>query len=81
MSKVTIKPEFIEVVRKDEDLKMKIAKASGVKMSTVDRWLKDGDETLTTFRNLTILRTHFGVLEVQELLESVFLQTALAAAS
>lgn len=73
MSIRTIKPHFIGVVRKDEDLKMKIAKANGVKMSTVDRWLKDGDEVLTTFRNLGILERYFGVLEAKELLEESFL--------
>ena len=73
MSNTTIKPQFIEVIRKDEDLKLEIARANGVKMSTVDRWLKDGDEVLTTFRNLGILKRYFGVLEAKELLEESFL--------
>jgi len=78
MSNRTIKAHFIEVIRKDEDLKMGIARANGVKMSSVDRWLKDGDEVLTTFRNLAILKRHFGVLEAQELLEDSFVKLAVA---
>lgn len=74
MSIRTIKAQFVEVIRKDEDLKIAIARSNDVKMSTVDRWLKEGDETLTTFRNLGILKRHFGVLETQELLEESFLQ-------
>jgi hypothetical protein len=76
MSTTAIKAEFKGIIKKDEDLKLEIAKANGVKISSVDRWLKEDNEPLTTFRNLAILKRYFGVLEVQELLEESFVEEA-----
>jgi len=72
MSTPTIKAEFKGRIMKDEGLKVALAKANGdLKMSTIDRWLREDDERLTTYRNLEILKTHFGVLEAEELLEGI----------
>jgi hypothetical protein len=81
MTSTTLKGRFIADIRKNEALKLQIAEANDVKMVTVDRWLKGGNEYLTTFRNLEILKRHFGVLEVHELLETNFLEGAIAGAS
>lgn len=46
-------------VRKDDELKLKIAKANGVKVDTVNRWLREDDVTLTTATTLAIIKSHF----------------------
>jgi hypothetical protein len=46
-------------VRKDDDLKLKLAKANGKKVDTVNRWLREDDVILTTATNLDIIRDHF----------------------
>ena len=69
MSIQFIKSRFVPDIKADEALKLKIAQANGCKMSTVDRWLKTNDESLTTIKNLRILAEHFGVLEITELLD------------
>lgn len=46
-------------VRKDDELKLKIAQANQVKVDTVNRWLREDDVTLTTATNLAIIREHF----------------------
>lgn len=46
-------------VKKDDELKLKIAKANNVKVDTVTRWLREDDVMLTTATNLAIIRTHF----------------------
>lgn len=46
-------------VRKDDELKLQIAKANQVKVDTVNRWLREDDVMLTTATNLAIIKTHF----------------------
>lgn len=47
-------------VRKDDELKLKIAQANQVRVDTVNRWLRDEDDVmLTTATNLAIIRAHF----------------------
>lgn len=47
-------------VRKDDELKLKIAKANQVRVDTVNRWLRDEDDVmLTTATNLAIIKEHF----------------------
>lgn len=46
-------------VRKDDELKLKIAQANQVKVDTVNRWLREDDITLTTATNLAIIKEHF----------------------
>ena len=51
--------ELKAIVRKDDELKLKIAKANQVKVDTVNRWLREDDVMLTTATNLAIIRDHF----------------------
>lgn len=46
-------------VRKDDELKLKLAKANEKKVDTVNRWLRENDVILTTATNLDIIRDHF----------------------
>lgn len=46
-------------VRKDDELKLKLAKANDKKVDTVNRWLRENDVILTTATNLDIIRDHF----------------------
>lgn len=46
-------------VRRDDDLKLKIAKANQVKVDTVNRWLREDDVMLTTATNLALIRDHY----------------------
>lgn len=48
-------------VRKDDELKLKIAQANQVKVDTVNRWLREDDVTLTTATNLAIIKAHFNL--------------------
>lgn len=59
MTKQIIEPDLKSRIRKDDDLKLKLAKANDVKVDTVNRWLREDDEILTTVKNLTIFRDHF----------------------
>lgn len=44
-------------VRKDDELKLSLAKLNKVKVDTVNRWLREDDVILTTTTNLEIIRT------------------------
>jgi hypothetical protein len=69
---IVLKESFIELIKKDERLKLELAEANDrVKISTIDRWLRENDPMLTTAMNLEILKNHFEVLESAELLEKV----------
>jgi MOSC domain-containing protein YiiM len=46
-------------IRKDDELKLMLAKANEVKVDTVNRWLREDDVILTTATNLDIIRDHF----------------------
>jgi hypothetical protein len=46
-------------VRKDDELKLKIAQANQVKVDTVNRWLREDDVMLTTATNLAIIKEYF----------------------
>lgn len=48
-------------IRKDDDLMLLLAKANGVRVGTVDRWLRINDDILTTATNLEVIRTHFNL--------------------
>jgi hypothetical protein len=56
-----IDPELKARIRKDDELKLKLAKANAVKVDTVNRWLREDDVILTTATNLEIIRAHFGL--------------------
>jgi len=46
-------------VRKDDELKLKLAKANEVKVDTINKWLRDDAVILTAATNLDIIRDHF----------------------
>jgi hypothetical protein len=54
-------------VRKDDELKLKLAKANNVKVDTVNRWLREDDVMLTTATNLAIIRDHFKLSKTHRL--------------
>lgn len=56
-----IDPELKARIRKDDELKLKLAKANAVKVDTVNRWLREDDVILTTATNLEIIRAHFSL--------------------
>jgi len=69
MASSKIKEEFKVLIRRNDDLKLLLAKANHCKVASIDRWLRENVTDLTTFDNLEILKEHFGLLEAQELLE------------
>ncbi len=46
-------------IRKDDELKLKLAKVNAVKVDTVNRWLREDDVILTTATNLEVIKAHF----------------------
>lgn len=48
-------------VRKNDELKLKLAKSNKVKVDTVNRWLREDDVILTTTTNLEIIREGLGL--------------------
>lgn len=59
MTRQIIEPNLKGRIRKDDELKLKIAKHNRVKVDTVNRWLREDDSMLTTADNLKIVRDHF----------------------
>lgn len=54
-------------VKKDDELKLRIAKANDVKVDTVTRWLREDDVMLTTATNLSIIRAHYNLPAKQKM--------------
>ena len=75
MAKI-LAPLFTKKILVDDDLRLKLAKANNVKVSTIDRWLRTDDEMLTTASNLELISNYYDVVESAELLQDV--QKALA---
>ncbi|MFT3679810.1 MAG: hypothetical protein QM791_06175 [Ferruginibacter sp.] len=63
-----INPKFINVARKNDDLKYDLAKKNNVKISTINRWLEENAVMLTTADSLEVWKEHMDVLETAELL-------------
>jgi len=59
----------------DREAKERIAKASGKQLSTVFRWIRDGDDLLTKAATLEAIRKETGLTDA-ELLESEVKETA-----
>lgn len=59
MTQQILEPGLKKRVRKDDELKLALAKANDVKVDTVNRWLRENDVILTTVTNLNIIRQHF----------------------
>ena len=63
-----LKIEYVERIRKDDELLLELAKANGVRVASVVRWLRDKNQILTTAGNLAIIRKRFNVVDSDELL-------------
>jgi MOSC domain-containing protein YiiM len=61
MIKQIIAAELNGRIRKDDELKLKLAKVNEVRVDTVNRWLREDDEVLTTATNLEIIKTHYSL--------------------
>lgn len=70
MTQQILESELNKRVRKDDDLKLAIAKSNGVKVDTVNRWLREDDVMLTTATNLQIIRDAYGLAEDAIMTES-----------
>ena len=64
-----IKKVFINSIKNDAALKNRLAELNDCKLSTIAEWLRNEDIMLTTATNLAAIKTHFGLLEVSELME------------
>lgn len=56
MTQQILESELNKRVRKDDELKLTLAKSNNVKVDTVNRWLREDDVILTTATNLQIIR-------------------------
>lgn len=64
-----LESEINSQVRKDDELKLKLAKSNKVKVDTVNRWLREDDVILTTTTNLEIIREGLGLKKTAVLTE------------
>jgi MOSC domain-containing protein YiiM len=69
MTKQIIESELKGRIKKDDELKLKLAKANKVRVDTVNRWLREDDEILTTVKNLAIIREYFKLPKRAQLTE------------
>jgi membrane-bound lytic murein transglycosylase len=60
-----LKPEFKEKIRLDDDLVLKIAKANGVRYTSVTRWILDDSKMITTATNIAIVKDHLNLNETE----------------
>ena len=58
---------IIKQVQLDDKLIMKIATANNVRFASVERWLREKSQKLTTATNLTIIREHLNIPETEVL--------------
>lgn len=70
-----IKEPFLISMRNDPEMRKKLASANGVEPSTIQAWLKRNDPLLTTVTSLSVMKDHFGLLEMSELLEQESIST------
>jgi hypothetical protein len=71
-----IKAPFLISMKNDPEIRMKLAIANGVAPATIQAWLRAKDPLLTTASNLAIIKNHFGVLDVAEILEQETIESA-----
>lgn len=69
MEILVLKPEYIKAVRRDPILKGTIAAINKVHTATVDRWLRESADTLTTASSLNIIRERLKLDNSIELTE------------
>jgi len=63
-----IKQNYLEKIKGNNVLKAAIIAANDVHPGTVERWIRDNEEILTTAKNLSIISKHLKVKQ-DELLE------------
>lgn len=68
IKKMILKIEYVERIRKDDELLLELAKANEVRVATVERWLREKNQILTTAGNLLIIKKRLEVLDSDELL-------------
>jgi hypothetical protein len=64
-----IKQPFLISMKNDPEIRNKLASSNKVTATTIQSWLRNEDKLLTTHANLAVIKEHFGLLEVSELLE------------
>lgn len=69
MNQQIIAAELKARIRKDDELKLKLAKANEVKVDTVNRWLREDNVVLTTATNLDIVRDHFKLAKSYKMVQ------------
>lgn len=75
---MVLKIEYVDRIRKDDDLLLTLAKANNVRVGSAERWClrgnKKGNRILTTASNLVIISKHFGISETADLLEEEYVE-------
>jgi tRNA1(Val) A37 N6-methylase TrmN6 len=69
MTTPTIKRPFMTALKNDADAKKKLAEGNRVSVYTIERWLRNQNQLLTTAGNLTIIKKHFGLSQRTEILD------------
>lgn len=69
MNQQIIAAELKVRIRKDDELKLKLAKANIVKVDTVNKWLREDNVLLTTATNLDIIRDHFKLAKSYKMVQ------------
>ena len=76
--KKILKYQFVKDIQLDDELLFMLAKANGVRIRSVQRWLASWDKRngriLTTADNLAIIAKHFGISETADLLEEEYVE-------
>lgn len=74
MTRQILKAYYKQVIRQDMDLQLKICKASregkGVSYRTLDKWLQEDSDRLTTATVIDSIRQHLGLSESEVLTEA-----------
>lgn len=74
MKAKTIKRSFLTALLTNKELKAKLASQNQRSIGTIERWLRNEDDILTTATNLAVIKDHFGLLEETEILEKDSMQ-------
>jgi hypothetical protein len=67
MTKQILESALKSRIKKDDELKLKLAQANQVRVDTVNRWLREDDKILTTADNLALIRAHFKLAKKAQL--------------
>lgn len=65
--KQVLRSEYKELIAKDDELQVQIAKALGRRVTSIPRWLKEDSIILTTAIVLTIIRKRLSLPESKSL--------------